>query len=55
MVQLVNNDRRQASKGSSHPLQFIMSFTMDDWELMKKLVKPNETKVRNIINTLVQL
>ena len=45
MVEFVDNERRQAGRGSVHPLQFIMSFTMQEWDVMKKLVKPNETKV----------
>lgn len=47
MVCLVDRTRpapQQAGKRPDEQLQFVMAVTMEDWELMKRVVSPDQTK-----------
>ena len=49
MVHWVDKDLRpapqQAGKRPDEQLQFVLAVTMEDWELMKRVVAPDQTKV----------
>ena len=49
MVHWVDKNLRpapqQAGKRPDEQLQFVLAVTMEDWELMKRVVSPDQTKV----------
>lgn len=44
----------QTNKRPDEQLQFVLAITMEDWEMMKKVVKPEDTKMRHRDQAAVQ-